>query len=87
MAAGAIGLRRAYDPPGEGEGWRVLVDRLWQRGAARAGIGDASSETGGVSNSGDGGVAGAAVAAIGLQRLNASRLERDDFTLKRIRHF
>lgn len=31
-----VGLRRAYDPPGEGEGWRVLVDRLWPRGVAKA---------------------------------------------------
>lgn len=35
----AIGLRRAYDPPGEGEGWRVLVDGLWPRGVAKARIG------------------------------------------------
>ncbi len=34
-----IGLRRAYDPPGAGEGWRVLVDRLWPRGVARARLG------------------------------------------------
>lgn len=34
-----IGLRRAYDPPGEGEGWRALVDRLWPRGVAKARIG------------------------------------------------
>ncbi|MBP7242182.1 DUF488 domain-containing protein [Amaricoccus sp.] len=33
---GAIGLRRAYDPAGEGEGARVLVDRIWPRGIARA---------------------------------------------------
>ncbi len=34
-----IGLRRAYDPPGDDEGWRVLVDRLWPRGVARARLG------------------------------------------------
>jgi uncharacterized protein YeaO (DUF488 family) len=30
-----IGLRRAYDPPGEDDGWRVLVDRIWPRGMKR----------------------------------------------------
>jgi len=32
--------RRIYDPPGEDEGLRVLVDRLWPRGISkeRAGI-------------------------------------------------
>jgi uncharacterized protein YeaO (DUF488 family) len=35
-ATGArIGLRRAYDPPGADEGWRVLVDRVWPRGLTR----------------------------------------------------
>ena len=35
-ATGArIGLRRAYDPPGADEGWRVLVDRVWPRGVTR----------------------------------------------------
>lgn len=28
----SVHLRRAYDPPSEGEGYRVLVDRLWPRG-------------------------------------------------------
>lgn len=32
-----IALRRAYDPPEESDGMRVLVDRLWPRGLARAG--------------------------------------------------
>jgi uncharacterized protein YeaO (DUF488 family) len=36
-ATGArIGIRRAYDPPGEDEGWRVLIDRIWPRGVTRA---------------------------------------------------
>ncbi|MCU4160812.1 DUF488 family protein [Acidiphilium sp. AL] len=29
-------LRRAYDPPAESDGTRVLVDRLWPRGLAKA---------------------------------------------------
>jgi uncharacterized protein YeaO (DUF488 family) len=32
----AIRLRRAYDPPEKADGARVLVDRLWPRGLARA---------------------------------------------------
>ncbi|MDA8048852.1 MAG: DUF488 family protein [Rhodospirillales bacterium] len=31
-----IRLKRAYEPPGEDEGARVLVDRLWPRGVSRA---------------------------------------------------
>jgi uncharacterized protein YeaO (DUF488 family) len=27
-----IAIKRAYDPPGAGDGVRVLVDRLWPRG-------------------------------------------------------
>ena len=35
-ATGArVGIRRAYDPPGEDEGWRVLIDRIWPRGVTR----------------------------------------------------
>jgi uncharacterized protein YeaO (DUF488 family) len=30
-----IRLKRAYDPPAEDDGTRVLVDRLWPRGLAR----------------------------------------------------
>lgn len=33
---GKIRLRRAYDPPGDADGTRVLVDRLWPRGLAKA---------------------------------------------------
>lgn len=29
-------LKRAYDPPAEADGKRILVDRLWPRGLARA---------------------------------------------------
>lgn len=31
-----IRLKRAYDPPAPGDGTRVLVDRLWPRGIAKA---------------------------------------------------
>lgn len=27
-----FGIRRAYEPPGKDEGFRILVDRLWPRG-------------------------------------------------------
>jgi uncharacterized protein YeaO (DUF488 family) len=30
-----IQIRRAYDPPGRGDGYRVLVDRVWPRGVAK----------------------------------------------------
>jgi uncharacterized protein YeaO (DUF488 family) len=29
-------LKRAYEPPASGDGVRVLVDRLWPRGVAKA---------------------------------------------------
>ncbi|UPG72646.1 DUF488 family protein [Roseomonas gilardii subsp. gilardii] len=32
-----IRLRRAYDPPEEADGFRILVDRLWPRGLRRDG--------------------------------------------------
>lgn len=28
----ALALKRAYDPPAEADGMRILVDRLWPRG-------------------------------------------------------
>jgi uncharacterized protein YeaO (DUF488 family) len=28
-------IKRAYDPPGDEDGTRILVDRLWPRGIAR----------------------------------------------------
>jgi len=31
-----IGLKRVYDPPAPRDGLRVLVDRLWPRGLAKA---------------------------------------------------
>jgi uncharacterized protein YeaO (DUF488 family) len=27
-----IRIKRAYDPPARGDGWRVLIERLWPRG-------------------------------------------------------
>jgi uncharacterized protein YeaO (DUF488 family) len=30
-----IGLKRAYEPPGSEDGYRVLVDRIWPRGVKR----------------------------------------------------
>jgi uncharacterized protein YeaO (DUF488 family) len=30
-----IRLKRAYDPPEPGDGYRVLIDRLWPRGVSR----------------------------------------------------
>jgi uncharacterized protein YeaO (DUF488 family)/alkylated DNA nucleotide flippase Atl1 len=35
-AARAIAVKRVYDPPSRGDGTRVLVDRLWPRGIAKA---------------------------------------------------
>ena len=32
MMSKSIKLKRAYDPPEKGDGFRVLVDRLWPRG-------------------------------------------------------
>jgi uncharacterized protein YeaO (DUF488 family) len=31
----SIQIRRAYDPPGQGDGYRVLVDRVWPRGVSK----------------------------------------------------
>lgn len=39
MAMDEIGIRRAYEPPGQDEGRRVLVDRLWPRGLSRERLG------------------------------------------------
>ena len=33
---GTVRVRRVYDPPGPGDGHRVLVDRLWPRGLAKS---------------------------------------------------
>ncbi len=35
MLTAMIKLKRAYDPPGEEDGERILVDRLWPRGVKR----------------------------------------------------
>ena len=32
----ALQLKRAYDPPAKTDGVRILVDRLWPRGVAKA---------------------------------------------------
>ena len=34
--AAHIHLQRVYDPPGSGDGTRILVDRLWPRGLTKA---------------------------------------------------
>ncbi len=34
--AASIGIKRAYDPPEESDGMRILIDRLWPRGIAKA---------------------------------------------------
>ncbi|HEX7047410.1 MAG TPA: DUF488 family protein [Gammaproteobacteria bacterium] len=36
MAEPDIQLKRAYDLPARGDGYRVLVDRLWPRGRSKA---------------------------------------------------
>ena len=36
QAARSLALKRVYDPPDTGDGTRVLVDRLWPRGIAKA---------------------------------------------------
>ena len=35
-AANAVAVKRVYDPPSKNDGTRVLVDRLWPRGIAKA---------------------------------------------------
>lgn len=32
MASESLSLKRAYEPPAESDGTRILVDRLWPRG-------------------------------------------------------
>jgi len=36
VKAGNIKLKRAYDAPAKSDGCRVLIDRLWPRGVAKA---------------------------------------------------
>jgi uncharacterized protein YeaO (DUF488 family) len=31
----SVSIKRAYDPPAAGDGYRVLVDRLWPRGVSK----------------------------------------------------
>ena len=35
-AAGNVRLKRAYEPPADSDGMRILVDRLWPRGVSKA---------------------------------------------------
>ena len=35
-AAPPIRIKRAYDPPSEDDGLRILIDRLWPRGLAKS---------------------------------------------------
>jgi uncharacterized protein YeaO (DUF488 family) len=32
----AIRVKRAYEPPAPSDGWRVMIDRIWPRGIAKA---------------------------------------------------
>jgi uncharacterized protein YeaO (DUF488 family) len=34
-----VQVKRAYDPPAAGDGYRVLVDRLWPRGLSKEALG------------------------------------------------
>lgn len=34
-SAAHIGIKRVYEPPEEGDGTRILVDRLWPRGVSK----------------------------------------------------
>jgi uncharacterized protein YeaO (DUF488 family) len=36
MATRRIQVKRVYDPPAKGDGFRVLVDRVWPRGVSKA---------------------------------------------------
>lgn len=36
MAAGKVQVRRVYEEPEQGDGTRVLVDRIWPRGVSKA---------------------------------------------------
>ena len=33
--APGVGVKRVHDPPVHGDGWRVLIDRLWPRGLSK----------------------------------------------------
>jgi uncharacterized protein YeaO (DUF488 family) len=34
-ARSGVSIKRAYEPPGPGDGTRILVDRLWPRGVTK----------------------------------------------------
>ncbi len=34
-ASGRVRIKRAYEPAGDSDGYRVLVDRLWPRGVSK----------------------------------------------------
>lgn len=36
ITAATVGLKRAYEAPGAGDGIRILIDRLWPRGVTKA---------------------------------------------------
>lgn len=36
MARSRIGIKRIYEPADEGDGTRILVDRIWPRGVSKA---------------------------------------------------
>ena len=33
-----VAIKRAYDPPGKEDGFRVLVDRIWPRGVSKSSL-------------------------------------------------
>ena len=35
MAGNEVAIKRVYEPPADGDGQRVLVDRLWPRGLSK----------------------------------------------------
>jgi uncharacterized protein YeaO (DUF488 family) len=35
MQMGKINIKRIYDEPSDGDGYRILVDRLWPRGVSK----------------------------------------------------
>lgn len=36
MASASVRIKRIYEPAAEGDGYRILVDRLWPRGVSKA---------------------------------------------------
>ncbi|MEM3857464.1 MAG: DUF488 family protein, partial [Thermoprotei archaeon] len=33
-----VSLKRVYEPPSKGDGYRILVDRLWPRGLSKSSV-------------------------------------------------